>query len=339
MIEKSEKLPVRPLSVAITGATGFVGADVARACLNAGWSVRALVRRRSLVEELNGHPRMTSVRGDIRSSDAIRDLLVDADVVVHLAACLGEGSDLEFEATNVRAVGQLVQTSSGAGVKRFILVSSIEAYGLLEGPLTEAAETQEAGNAYSRSKCRGERLFWNEIRNTSLHARFVVEGVVIRPGMIYGPGSPFWTLRLFEQARSKRFDVIDCGEGNVFPVYIDDVVDGLIAACTSQNASGQVFNFVGPGDVRWRDWAKAYESIVGFDCMHELRDRSSLSSRAIEVMSRKASFSSEKAESLLGRKLIDFEEGMRRTEVWLRSIDPVKSDSNGFHCSSKDEDR
>ncbi|MGB4950465.1 MAG: NAD-dependent epimerase/dehydratase family protein [Rhizobiaceae bacterium] len=171
------------MRVAITGATGHLGTNVMRACLDRGHVVRALVRDVT-------HKAIAGLPVEIETIDVLehatlRPALSGCDAVIHLAARISITGDRDglVAKTNIEGVRNVVKASVSAGISRLVHVSSIHAM-----QLEMAGETVDetcrlvgdSGFAYDRSKAAGERIV-SEAVASGLNA------VILRPSGILGP--------------------------------------------------------------------------------------------------------------------------------------------------------
>nr|HMN29810.1 hypothetical protein [Caldilineaceae bacterium] len=154
----------------------------------------------------------------------------------------------------------------------------------------------------------------------------------------YGLGSPQFTLRPLQMIRKGQLVLVDGGRHLCKPLYIDNLVDGLLDCARHDAALGEAFNFTDGEPVPWRRFFGAYARMVGkqrlpsapfpllwlvallFEGAAYLRGRwSSLNRRVVRTLCSDNSFSNQKAQQRLGwRPAVDLDEGMKRTEVWLR---------------------
>jgi len=151
----------------VTGATGFVGAHLARALLGRGFTVRCLVRPAGAagrrVDLLAGLP-VEIVPGDLRRPDSLRAAVAGCDVVYHCAADyrLFTPDPSEMMAANVTGTDNLLTACADAGVGRVVYTSSVGALGLVDGggPADEGTPvTLDAMiGSYKRSKYQAERI-------------------------------------------------------------------------------------------------------------------------------------------------------------------------------------
>ena len=144
--------------VAVTGAYGHVGANLVRALLDAGCTVRAIdVHEGPALAGLD----VTFVRGNVLDADALRPAFDGVEVVFHLAAKISIAGDPDgsVHAVNVGGVRNAANTALDTGVRRFVHVSSIHAFdceqpGVIDE--TSARAVRPSLPAYDRSKAAGE---------------------------------------------------------------------------------------------------------------------------------------------------------------------------------------
>ncbi len=166
----------------VTGASGHVGANLVRALLEEGRTVRVLVHEHS--EALAGLP-VEVVRGDVRDPASLRRAFAGADTVFHLAAIISleTGAWPALESVNVAGVRNMVAACLDCKVKRLVHFSSIHALAQepLTVPVTEAHPYVGARHPpYDRSKAAGER----EVRQGMAQG---LNAVIIAPTGIIGP--------------------------------------------------------------------------------------------------------------------------------------------------------
>jgi nucleoside-diphosphate-sugar epimerase len=166
------------------------------------------------------------------------------DVVVHLAAGTS-GSEKDSQTGTLQGTRNLLELCRRHKPQRLIYVSSCSVYGVAElrkgTVVTEQAALERFADrrgSYSATKQEAEG-YVSEYMNTG------VPTVILRPGTIYGPGTDLYTPMLGFSA-GHRYIVI--GDGSfVLPfVYVENLVDAIVACERSQDAVGQVFNVVDP---------------------------------------------------------------------------------------------
>src|SRR3546814_1790448 len=100
-------------TLAMTGATGFVGGATMRQAVEAGWHVRALTRRPQ--PEREG---VTWIEGALDQPDSLAEMAAGADVVMHIAGVVNVPTRAAFEAGNATATANVVDAARNAGITR-----------------------------------------------------------------------------------------------------------------------------------------------------------------------------------------------------------------------------
>lgn len=229
-----------PLSVGVTGATGFVGSAVCRSLAARGQRIRRLTRR--AVPACDGME--TSVVGELGPHMDWTLALQGLDVVVHSAAHvhqMGAAADQSvqrYQDINVSGTEQLALSAHRAGVRRLVFVSSIKALGerTLPGQAFAHDSPPRPEDAYGQSKRDAERVLKRVAAETGL------EVVVIRPPLVYGPGVGANFAALLRWVAKGRPLPLGCVDNARSLVGLDNLVD-LIAQCTEQTAAvGHTFH-------------------------------------------------------------------------------------------------
>jgi len=314
--------------VLITGASGFLG--------------RALADRlRADGDEVVGIDRVADpargvVLGDTTDPAPWRALLAGRDAVLHTAAVVSNAVDLDEQwRVNVLGTQRVFAAARTAGVPRVVLLSSIRAFsdtGFPDG-VTEEHPVRPDGNPYVDTKIASEHVA------LQAHAAGGVEAVVLRPGDVYGPGSVPWVLKPLDAIRSGQFLLPALGRGIHSPVYVDDLVDGVLLALRSPAAAGEVFTLAGPRGVRSDEYFGHLFRMLGrrgplgvptpvalvlasaADALNRARGRrNEVNAISMRYLARRGTYSIDKARRVLGyAPAVELDEGMRRTEAWLRA--------------------
>jgi nucleoside-diphosphate-sugar epimerase len=158
-----------PRTLALTGATGFIGTALRRQLVSAGWEVRALHRRRAPQPQSGSDDtRIRWVCGSLSDPDSLRRLLKGASAVVHCAGAVRGASAEQFNQVNVAGVARLVQAARELHpTPRFLLISSL-------------AAREPALSFYAASKRGGE--------DTLRTLAGPMATTIFRPPAVYGPG-------------------------------------------------------------------------------------------------------------------------------------------------------
>ncbi len=138
------------MTILITGANGFTGAQVAKTALQSGIPVRGYVREQSNLERLKGL-NISLHKGDITSGDDLYRALKGVETVIHTAAyvALGVVDQTEMARVNIEGTRAVLQASLAAGVKRFVHCSTIGIFGDSQGQIS-TKNSNEPRSAFLR---------------------------------------------------------------------------------------------------------------------------------------------------------------------------------------------
>ena len=319
----------------ITGVTSFIGGRLAeRLATEEGVHVRGLARTPAKGEWL-ADLGVEIVPGDITDPASLQAAMAGCQLVFHAAAWVSEGGNqADVWAVNVTGTQNVVDAALEAGVERFVHLSSCAVYGSLQQHnITETTPTRMRGNLYGDSKVAAEEVVFNAHRERGLPA------VLARASQVYGPRSYQFTIRPVEVIKAGKMVLIDGGRHLCKPVYIDNLIDGLILCAKIEAAIGEAINLTDGDPVSWREFFGAYGRMLNIDSFpsapyvvawliglyNELKaglkgQKASLNRGAVKALRSDSSFSNEKARTLLGwEPKVDLIEGMKLTEAWLRA--------------------
>lgn len=210
----------------MTGASGHIGANLVRALLARGRSVRVLVHAES--RALDGLD-VERVPGDVRDPEAVRRACAGVEVVQHLAAVISIDGDLGglVPSVNVGGAGTVADAALAAGVRRMVHMCSVHAFAQDETDAvldeTCARAVGPGHPAYDRSKAAGERA----VRDVVARG---LDAVLLHPTGVIGPcdfGPSRMGQVLLDLARRRMLALVDGGYD-----FVDarDVVDAALAA-------------------------------------------------------------------------------------------------------------
>lgn len=244
----------------IIGSTGFLGQALVRRLSADGWQCVCLVRSEAKAESIADLDGVEIVYGDVVDYERLCEQMAGVDVVFHVAAAM-EGRYEQQLHVNVGGTGNVALAALENGVRRMVHVSSIAVYGYrVRGQISEDTPHNPGSVAYNRTKSQGEGAL-----KAALDGMMSTEYVIVRPALIYGPGSSMWTRNLFRLARTKPTPFIGDGGCPTFPIYIDDVVDMLVTCATHPDAAGQAFNCAPSPAPDWRTFLGEYQRLAGHD--------------------------------------------------------------------------
>ena len=188
-----------PGPVALTGAGGFLGAAVLNAAAEAGVPVRAVLRPGGSLPGQPGGPGVDVRPVGLDDPAALEGVFRGCRAVIHAAAAMS-ATDAEHRERTVEPTRRAAEAAAAAGVRRFVLVSSLSVYDFEAagrgGALTEATPrfgpaTAGQLDAYARAKLAQEEA----VEAVAARRPGALDPVFVRPGAIVGAGRR-WTARL-----------------------------------------------------------------------------------------------------------------------------------------------
>jgi len=258
--------------ILVTGSNGFIGASVVENLLARGFAnLRLFVRPSSRLDKLKKilekYPAGKTaeiIAGDLLSRDDCNTAARDTTVILHLAA----GFDKAFAGAfmnSALATRNLIEAFLELGQpKRFVCVSSFAVYSNLNmdrhalldenSPLEDAP--QERYDAYGFGKLQQEKIVrdYGEKRKLPF--------VILRPGMVYGPGKS----ELSGRVGINTFGFfIHLGGGNELPMtFVDNCAEAVVLAALTPGVAGETFNVVDDEKITSREFLAARKSAGSF---------------------------------------------------------------------------
>ena len=316
-----------PQKVFVTGAHGFIG--------------NVLVERfRALGSEVTGVDLRPGddtaiVQGDLTAPGDWQRAAAGCELVVHTAAIVGMYSSPEgFWEANVVAPRLVLDAAVAGGAQRFVHLSSIVTFGFdFDGVVDERTPVRPNGVHYVDTKIASEQVV------LAAHADGELPCTIVRPGDVYGPASRPWTIEPVKRLKGGQFALPGGGRGMHSPVYVDDLVEGIVRAAAVPEAAGRIFTVTGAEPVTIGDFLAYYCRMLGIDRPRTVpapvaraaarvidliaRARNApneVTPAAIDYFMRRGTYSIERARKVLGYEpAVSLDEGMRRTEEWLRA--------------------
>jgi dihydroflavonol-4-reductase len=255
-----ESSGMTPTKILVTGATGFIGSRLCELLsLEYRLPYRALVRQFSRAARI---ARLDAelVAGDLLDPASLARAVEGCDAVVNLAHA--------DDRTAKKQTAALVDACVQAGVRRFVHISSMAVHGPSPSvPVVteDGAPIQRWGEAYSDAKAAAEAVV------AKAGERGLIETVILRPTIVYGPFS-FFVLPIVHDARQGTISLIDGGRGVCNAVYVDDVCDAIMAALERDDAVGGAYLINGDSRITWGDFITTFAAMVDRD--HTVHDHS-----------------------------------------------------------------
>ncbi|MGW4130912.1 NAD-dependent epimerase/dehydratase family protein [Amycolatopsis japonica] len=247
--------------VAVTGATGFLGAHVVDLLLrDAKTTVVALGRSLPKWARLahGDSDRLEFLRPDILDAGVLADALRGCDVVVHTV--YGSDNDRARRwSVSVDGTKAVLTAARKAGVRRMVHVSSMSVYDSSAATtLTEdsALIAAEPGNlSYAQQKLAAEQLVLETTGDP-------LEVVCVQPTVVYGPGGPLWTVRPLRTLREDN-DCLPSGAGGVCnAVHVHDVAEAILFLTEASGTHGRRLLLSGPEPATWGAFYDHYRTML-----------------------------------------------------------------------------
>ena len=255
------------MKLLVTGAAGFLGAAVVERLLVHGYNdIRCNMRRRAEIPKFDAlsrryaHASLEYCVGNLRYRDDAARAVDGVQLIFHLAASK-RGTTADLFLDSVVGSRNLLDAVGDRKPMRIVLVSSFGVYGVAglsrgarvteQTPLETRPEWRDP---YTHAKLRQEQLF------STYQRRNGFELVVLRPGVIYGPGSGHFSDRVGLTIGRWQLHV---GGSNQLPLtYVENCAEAVVIAGTHADAAGQVYNVHDNDLPTCREYLRSYKTHV-----------------------------------------------------------------------------
>ena len=256
------------MRIFVAGATGAVGHALVPALVSAGHSVTGMTRspeKANAIRRAGAEP----VVADGLNARAVRAAIIAArpDVVIDEMTDLATVTDLRhfdraFAATNqLRTDGtdHLLAASREAGVKRFIAQSFCGwTFSRKGGPVKTETDALDPDPPQELARTLDALVYLEQIVTKSIHP----EGIVLRYGSFYGPGTGMFSRAMIDEVRHRRVPLIGTGAGWWSFVHVDDAASAAVAA-VERGKPGQIYNIADDEPAPVSEWLPALAGILG----------------------------------------------------------------------------
>jgi dihydroflavonol-4-reductase len=337
------------MKILLTGGSGFIGCQLAQAATRLGHRVTVTAALNNDVErercEVLRQAGIAVVPVRLEETAKLARALENQDAVIHLAAAQHEAREPEsyFHAINVAGTRNLIELAIQAGVRRFVHGSTIGVYGGASGSgVLDETSALAPDNAYGRTKAQAEAV----VREYAGR----IETCIVRISETYGVGD-MRLLKLFRAIAHGRYFTLGDGQNAHQLIYVDDLVQGLLAAASAPAAAGATIVLAGAQTVTTDEMVIAIRRALGkadcdaglhlplwpFDIAAFLMEKilsplgiePPLHRRRLDFFRKSFRFSTATAERLLGiRAATSFADGARLTGEWYRRSGLLDGDPN-----------
>ncbi|MDZ7697258.1 MAG: NAD-dependent epimerase/dehydratase family protein [Deltaproteobacteria bacterium] len=229
--------------VLVTGASGFLGRRTVEILSERGFSVRALVRKTSKIDNLK-RPEVEISFGDVSDISTLKPYFEGIDFVVHTAADTTGTKEGALRVT-IGGTRNILDLCTKFPVQKLVYISSLSVYGLADckdgqiidenAPLERYPERR---GVYSWSKIEAEKLVRDRMKKGTIPV------VCLRPGTIYDPGGKLFTPMMGFSLGTKLFVTIGPVDLVLPLVYIDNLIDAILLTIQKRESIGKTYNVV-----------------------------------------------------------------------------------------------
>jgi len=320
------------MKVLVTGGTGFLGQAIVTRLRTEGHAVRALVRQGKTL----GRDDVEIFEGDICDDTAVSSAVAGVDAVVHAAARVDtKGSWEDFAEANIRATRRILRAASAAGAQRIVHISSLSVYAVPTDGVTITEDSpyeseSDSRGHYSRSKLAADRIALAEAERGA-------PVVVLRPGLLYGPGKRPPVARQSFNALGRKL-ILATPRYTLPMSFTANTADAVALALRAPEAAGLPFTLVDE-NVEQKAYIDAFRAASGEEwrpfflpvnlvasaalvlekTLRVARRRSPVTYHQVKRATRSAWFDCARAERILGwHPAVSVGEGLRLAFASLR---------------------
>lgn len=295
------------MKVFVTGGTGFVGSEVLRQLVAAGYEVKVLMRRGS-EGKLAVRDGVEVCCGDVTEAATLVDALAGCTAVIHLVGIIREfpGQGSTFERLHVEATRNVLAAAQAQGVRRYLHMSANGS-----GP---------AGtSAYHRSKWQGECA----VRDSGL------DWTIFRPSLIFGKGGEFVTMLADLIRKLPVVPVIGDGQYRMQPVAVAQVAESFVRALAMPATVGETYHLGGAESYSYDEILDLTGKAIGRESVSKVHQPLFMVKPMVRLMEHAASFpiTSDQLEMLLAGNVCD-------TTAWRTAfaINPISYEQGIGTC-------
>ena len=222
----------------ITGATGFIGMNLANRLAQTDHKMYCLVRKSSRVDKLK-QLGATLIEGDVTDKASILEGVKDCDWVVNLANIYSfwEPDRKIYTKVNVKGTQNVMECALEAGVSKVIHVSTLVVYGKPKDcPFTEESEMGTVRfSEYARTKYEGDLIAWELFKKKKLPL------VMLYLGSVLGAGDPKPTGQWINNFINRRIPARFFENSVLTYVHVRDVAESIVKALEKENNIGEKY--------------------------------------------------------------------------------------------------
>jgi nucleoside-diphosphate-sugar epimerase/predicted dehydrogenase len=252
--------PTTPPTILVLGGAGFIGRELIRQLLAAGYCIRAMMRGSgALLGEFDA-ARLEIIRGDIGNDTDIKAAMHGIEFVYHLATTDAKTWDDSLRSV-VEPTRVVAEACAAAGVKRLIYTGTIDSYyaGAKAGTITEKTPLDpniKRRNYYARAKAASEAMLME------MYGKDRLPVVIVRPGIVIGQGGNafHWGVGRFSE---NVCEVWGDGNNKLPFVLVADVASALLRCIQVPGIEGRSYNLIDIRLLTARDYLQELQRLAG----------------------------------------------------------------------------
>jgi nucleoside-diphosphate-sugar epimerase len=246
------------MRVLVTGGTGFTGSHLVRRLLERGHTVRALDHAPGLFHDELKELGAEVWLGSVTDAELVQKAVDGCQVVHHLAAAFRKINLPKSSYWNVNVEGTRIvcEASMQAGVEKLVYCSTQGVHGDVKNPPGDEDSPIVPEDYYQLTKYEGERVVLEYVDRG-------LDGTILRPTAIYGPGDPGRFLLLFREAMKRRFYMFGGGRALYHPLYIDNLSDAFELAAETRESHGRAYLIADEDYCTIEDLVRAVGEAIG----------------------------------------------------------------------------
>jgi nucleoside-diphosphate-sugar epimerase len=234
----------------VLGAGGFVGGAMVERLVNQRSTVTPVIHRIGPGSAFLARFGVQQHIADLGDAASLKNIFEGADTVFHCVT--GNRTATVQGLTNALAAAQ------SAGVCRFVYLSSAVVHGVRpKAALVEGSPVEPGDSDYAKNKAAAERIIGDWRGGT--------ETVVLRPSIIYGPRSKYWSESPARQIVSGTAYLVDQGRGYMNDIHIEHLLDAMLLAAHHPRAANQIYVLQDGYGLTWHDYYRSLCELLGAD--------------------------------------------------------------------------
>ena len=219
--------------------TGFIGKNLIYQLLEMGNIVRAVSRNPYLQGKLGPMGNVGNLDicyGNIVKPQTIESYIANSDIIINLVGVLHESGGETYFNSHVTGIKNIAELSLKHDVNELIHISSIGA-------------NENSDSKYQSTKGKGEKILLKNFPKAK----------IIRPSIVFGPGDGFFSMQSKIVKLSPIVPMFGGGNNKFQPIYVNDLIEGIIKLLNSKDDHGKVYEFGGPDVMTMKE---VYELIL-----------------------------------------------------------------------------